>query len=111
MQRICTTLQKNSFLVELAGRKLKDSKEVPQQPYRQTRLNCLFNKGVLFYAEFNVRLFFFLLFNRFDIVCGCDLDTLPAAVLAAKLKGKKVIYDAHEYFPESPELIGRPAKQ
>jgi glycosyltransferase involved in cell wall biosynthesis len=31
--------------------------------------------------------------------------------LAAKIKGKKVVYDAHEYFPESPELVNRPAKQ
>ncbi len=111
MQRICSSLQQNGFSVELIGRYLPNSKAVSSQPFLQTRLNCYFKKGFLFYAEFNIRLFFFLLFNEFDIVCGCDLDTLPAAVLVAKIKGKKVVYDAHEYFPESPELIGKPVKQ
>ena len=41
------------------------------------------------------------------MICGCDLDTLPAAWVAARLKGIKVVYDAHEYFTESPELVGR----
>ena len=111
MQRICTSLQKNNFEVELVGRILPDSKEIIQQTFQQKRLKCFFNKGFLFYAEFNLRLLLFLLFTKFDIVCGCDLDTLPAALLAAKIKRKKVVYDAHEYFPESPELIGKPFKQ
>ncbi len=111
MQRICSTLQLRDFSVELVGRNVENSRPVSKQVFDQTRLTCFFNKGFLFYAEFNIRLFFFLLLNKFDIVCGCDLDTLPAAVLAAKLKRKKVVYDAHEYFPESPELIGKPFKQ
>lgn len=111
MQRICTSLQKNNYDVELVGRILPDSKEIIQQTFQQKRLKCFFNKGFLFYAEFNIRLFFFLLFTKFDVVCGCDLDTLPAALLAAKIKRKKVVYDAHEYFPESPELIGKPFRQ
>lgn len=111
MQRICSSLQQNGFSIELVGRYLQHSKAVSSQPFLQTRLKCFFNKGFLFYAEFNIRLFFFLLLNEFDIVCGCDLDTLPAAVLASKIKRKKVVYDAHEYFPESPELIGKPIKQ
>lgn len=108
MQRICSSLQKNNYDVELLGREFKDSKPYLKLPFRQTRIQCFFNKGFLFYAEFNIRLFFYLIMHKFDIVCGCDLDTLTSAVFAAKLKGKKVVYDAHEYFPESPELIGRP---
>ncbi len=111
MQRICSSLQNNNYDVELVGRILPDSKQVTIQSFKQTRLKCLFNKGFLFYAEFNIRLFLFLLFTDFEIVCGCDLDTLSAAVLSAKLKHKKVVYDAHEYFPESPELIGKPFKK
>lgn len=111
MQRICTSLQQNNFDVTLVGRVLPSSKPLQNMPFQQYRLKCLFNKGFLFYAAINVRLFVYLLFNKFDIVCGCDLDTLPAAVLAAKIKCKKVVYDAHEYFPESPELIGKPFKQ
>ena len=111
MQRICTTLQRNNFEVKLIGRKISNSKELTKQVYQQKRLQCFFNKGFLFYAEYNIRLFIFLLFSDFDIVCGCDLDTLLATTLAAKIKSKKVVYDAHEYFPESPELIGRYFKQ
>lgn len=111
MQRICTSLQQNNFDVTLVGRVLNNSKSLSNQVFQQDRLKCIFNKGFLFYATINIRLFIYLLFNKFDIVCGCDLDTLPAAVLAAKIKNKKVVYDAHEYFPESPELIGKPFKQ
>lgn len=111
MQRICTSLQKNKFDVQLIGRKINTSKPLSNMAFSQHRLNCFFKTGILFYAEFNFRLLLFLLFNSFDIVCGCDLDTLPAAFIAAKLKKKKIVYDAHEYFPESPELIGKPFKQ
>lgn len=108
MQRICTSLHKHSFDVTLVGRAAANATPLSNMAFSQIRLRCFFNKGFLFYAEYNIRLFIFLLFTTFDIVCGCDLDTLPATVLAAKIKRKKVVYDAHEYFPESPELIGRP---
>ncbi|HQV79301.1 MAG TPA: glycosyltransferase [Chitinophagales bacterium] len=111
MQRICTSLQNNSYAVELVGRKLSNSPSLQAHNFQQTRLNCWFTKGVLFYAEFNIRLFIFLLFSNYDIACGCDLDTLPAVVLASAIKRKKTVYDAHEYFTESPELIGRPIKK
>ncbi len=108
MQRICTSLSKFGYEVELVGRKRKHSKQLDAFPFKQKRIKCWRNKGFLFYAEFNIRLFFYLLFTSYDIVCSVDLDTLSAGVLAAKLKSKKVVYDAHEYFPESPELINRP---
>lgn len=111
MHRICTTLQKNGYSVELVGRVLKDSIQLSEYSFKQTRIQCFFNKGFLFYAEYNIRLLIFLLINSFDIVCSCDLDTLVPGVLASKWKGKKVVYDAHEYFTESPELIGKPIKQ
>ena len=64
-------------------------------------------KGWWFYAEYNVRLMLRLLRSRADIVWANDTDTLAACTLAAKLKGKKLVMDAHELFPEVPELIGR----
>jgi glycosyltransferase involved in cell wall biosynthesis len=111
MQRISTSLVDQGYVVELVGRFLPDSKPVSKQNFLQTRLKCRYNKRWLFYAEFNIRLFFYLLFSKADVICGCDLDTLPAAWLAARLKGIKVVYDAHEYFTESPELIGRKGVQ
>jgi hypothetical protein len=40
-----------------------------------------------------------------------DLDTLLPAFIAAKLKRKKLVYDAHEFFTQVPELIHRPITQ
>ena len=107
MQRICTSLANNGYAVELVGRLLPNSRPVSRQNFLQTRLKCIFHKKWVFYAEYNIRLFFYLLFSKADVICGCDLDTLPAAWLAARCKKIQVVYDAHEYFTESPELIGR----
>jgi glycosyltransferase involved in cell wall biosynthesis len=75
------------------------------------RLKCFFDKGKLFYLEYNLRLFFYLLFRKADIICAIDLDTIVAGYYAASLKGAKIVYDAHEYFPEVPEVVRRPRIQ
>ena len=74
---------------------------------RTRRMWLVFNRGPLFYAEYNIRLFFLLLFMKADIYGANDLDTLPAVFLASRLKNKVVVYDSHEYFTEVPELVGR----
>ena len=61
-----------------------------------------------FYAEYNLRLLLRLLRTRCDIVWANDTDTLPACWLAARLKGRRLVMDSHELFPEVPELIDRP---
>lgn len=109
MNRICTSLAAAGYDVLLVGRSLAGSVPLKNQAYRQKRLHCFFNKGKLFYAEYNIRLLFFLLFTRFDIICSIDLDTLVPGYLAGKLKGKPVVFDAHEYFTEVPEVINRPS--
>lgn len=107
MQRICGSLSKNGYRVLLLGRKRKDSIPLNPDDIETQRLNCLFKTGPLFYAEYNFRLFIYLLFTACDIICAIDLDTILPVLLAAKLKKKKCVYDAHEYFTEVPELIGR----
>lgn len=109
MMRICTTLTQEGYEVELVGRILSNSKPIQQKPYKQIRLRCFVNKGKLFYIEYNIRLFFFLLFRRFDIISAVDLDTLLPCFLTGKLKGKPIVFDAHEYFTEVPEVVNRPA--
>jgi glycosyltransferase involved in cell wall biosynthesis len=104
MIRVCNTLSQASFSVTLVGRVRKKSTALNQQIFNQHRLTCWFDKGVLFYAEFQLRLFFYLLFAKVDVIGAIDADTLLPATLVAKLKGKKVVFDAHEYFTEVPEL-------
>lgn len=108
MQRICSSLVSLGYDVTLIGRKLPHSVNLPAFSFNTIRLQCWFNKGFLFYAEYNVRLLFWLLFNSYSIVCAVDLDTIAPAVISSKIKSKKVVYDAHEWFPECPEIVVRP---
>jgi glycosyltransferase involved in cell wall biosynthesis len=107
MQRICSTLARDGFEVTLVGRILPTSTEIKGFPFKTHRFRCFVNKGALFYAEFNLRLFFLLLFRPFDILCSIDFDTIPAGATAAFLRRKKRVFDAHEYFTEVPELVHR----
>ena len=108
MIRIATTLAQNGFDVSLIGRIKKQSISLGNEPFQQKRLGVFFSKGKLFYLEYNLRLFFFLLKNRFDIVGSVDLDTLLPCFLVAKIKRKPIVFDAHEYFTEVPEVVNRP---
>ncbi len=108
MQRICTSLVRNGYKVLLVGREWSVSKPLIPQLYDQFRLKCKFNKGKLFYLEYNFRLFFYLLFKNADAFGAADLDAALPVCLKAKLTGKPFVFDAHEYFPEVPEVIARP---
>lgn len=109
MQRICHSLQSNGYDVLLAGTDLRGQTKPAQRSYRQKRLHTIFKKGKLFYAEFNLKAFFYLLFLRFDAVCAIDLDAIVPCYLVSRLRNKKRIYDAHELFCELPEVMSRPA--
>jgi len=111
MHRIADTLVLAGYRVTLIGRQLPDSRPLHPQNFRQVRLCCFFHKGFLFYAEYNIRLWFWLLFHSFDIVNAVDLDTIAPGWLAARMKGKKIAYDAHEWFPYCPEIVVRPRVQ
>lgn len=111
VHRSCMLMHEMGYDVALIGRRLPDSLPMPARPYRCIRMWLPFRKGPAFYAVFNVHLFFRLLFSRFDAVWTNDLDTLWASRLATKLKGKKLVFDSHEYFTGVPELVGRPRVQ
>jgi len=103
MQRICSTLA-SEYDVLLIGKKWKNSTDLSSRPFEQKRITCIFNKGILFYAEFNIRLFFILLFSSYSILCSIDLDTILAGYLASRLRSRTMVYDAHELFTEMPEV-------
>lgn len=108
MIRICSSLTRAGYEVLLVGRKLKSSISLARQPFKQKRINCLFEKGKLFYAEYNFRLFFYLMFKKMDCICAIDLDTILPCYLISKIKKTKRVYDAHELFCEMKEIVTRP---
>jgi len=109
MMRICTSLSQAGYNVVLVGRKLSGSVPLREAIYSQKRIRCWFNKGKLFYAEYNLRLLFFLLFKKIGCICAVDLDTILPCLFISKLKKTKRLYDAHELFCEMKEIVTRPA--
>lgn len=108
VHRTCVVLRELGYEVLLVGRLLPDSLPL-QRPYATKRMRLFFRKGPLFYAEYNLRLLFLLLFSKANLIVANDLDTLLACYLA---KGKRaLVYDSHEYFTEVPEIQGRFAKR
>ena len=61
------------------------------------------------YAEFNIRLFFYLLFQHADAICAIDLDTILPCYFISRIKKIPRVYDAHELFCEMKEVVSRPA--
>ncbi|MFN6944913.1 MAG: glycosyltransferase [Cytophagaceae bacterium] len=108
MERICQTLSSAGYDVTIIGREKKGSKSLEHKSYRQQRLPMIFQKGKLFYIEYNLRLFFRLLFIPCDVICSIDLDTIVPCYYAAKMRNKVLVYDAHEYFTEVIEVVRRP---
>jgi len=108
MIRICTSLAKAGYKTVLVGRKLRNSVPLQQQAFQQKRISCFFEKGKLFYAEYNIRLFFFLLFKKADCINAIDLDTILPCLFVSKIKRIKRVYDAHELFCEMKEIVTRP---
>src|SRR5688500_13049213 len=109
MIRICTSLTRAGYRVKLVGRKMKGSIPLTEQTVKQKRISCFFNKGKLFYAEYNVRLFFYMLFKNMNCICAVDLDTILPCYFISRLKRVQRVYDAHELFCEMKEIVTRPA--
>mgnify|MGYP000881425244 CR=1 FL=1 len=107
VHRTCTVLQELGYEVLLVGRKLPGSLPL-ERPYATKRMRLLFRKGPLFYAEYNLRLFFVLLVARASLFVANDLDTLLPNYVVARLRGKQLVYDTHEFYTEVPELLARP---
>ncbi|MES2628945.1 MAG: glycosyltransferase family 4 protein [Bacteroidota bacterium] len=107
VDKVCRSLTALGWEVVLVGRLLPNSLPL-NRSYRTRRMRLFFKKGALFYAEFNFRLFWLLLFSKADVFHSNDLDTLLANGLAARLRSKKLVYDTHEYFLGTPEIQERP---
>jgi glycosyltransferase involved in cell wall biosynthesis len=109
MIRIGRSLSNAGYDVLLVGRAMPGSKPLLPAAFRQKRLGCFFTRGKFFYAEYNLRLFVFLLFTKMDLVCAIDLDTILPCYLVSRLRKIRRVYDAHELFCEMKEIVERPA--
>lgn len=115
IQRIANTLAAHHYQVNIYHRTKRPSSIdttlfagksihiITLQPGVQT--------GPLFYLLYNFLLFFKLLFKASDAYYAVDADTLPAFTLLSQVKGVPMVYDAHEYFSEVPELSGKQFKK
>lgn len=108
VHKVALTLQDADYEVVLLGRRKKSSSALLPRTYKTKRFNLWFETGFLFYANYNFRLFFYLLFSKFDVFLSNDLDTLLPNFLVSKLRNKALVYDTHEYFTGVPELLHRP---
>ena len=111
VHKTCNTIHALGYDVLLIGRKQRKSQSLLPRRYKVKRMSLFFEKGMLFYAEYQIRLFLYLLFHRSDILVSNDLDTLLPNYLVSKLKKKTIVYDTHELFCEVPELQHRPLKK
>ena len=108
VNKVAVLLEDLGYDVEWIGREMKDSVAL-HRSFCTRRMKLLNSKGGLFYAEFQIRLFFELLFrcNRKSMLLSNDLDTLLPNFLISRLFGIPMVYDSHEYFCGVPEIQGR----
>ncbi len=111
VHKVCSTLHNLGYDVTLVGRKQRSSLPLAGRDYKAKRMFLLFEKGVFFYSEYQIRLFFYLMFHKADVLVSNDLDTLLPNYLISKLKSANLVYDSHELFCEVPELQGNPRKK
>ncbi len=108
VNKVAVLLEDLGYEVEWIGREMKDSVEL-HRSYLVRRMKLWNSKGGFFYAEFQIRLFFELLFrcNRKSMLLSNDLDTLLPNFLISRFFGIPLVYDSHEYFCGVPEIQGR----
>lgn len=107
--RTVASLGKLDCSVSLEGRRLGKG-DIPDIPGVQIRRSSLlFRRGALFYLELNLRYLFIALCSKNKFFWVADLDALPGVWIASRIRNKRrIIFDAHEHYVESPELTDRP---
>ena len=98
VQKQALLLTDMGYTVTLIGRYKGKSPSLFLPRVRVKRLRVLFRRGPLMYILFNASLFLRLLVRRSDLYVANDLDTLIPCYSVARLFGKSLVYDAHEYF-------------
>lgn len=111
VRKTCHSLNKFGLRVHLLCLKSKYNKQEEQKDFVLHPIRRIFKKNFTYYAELNIRIFFYLLFKRLDIIWANDLDTLLGCFLVGKLRRKPIIFDSHEMFCQVAELQNNPKAQ
>jgi glycosyltransferase involved in cell wall biosynthesis len=104
--RVASSLTKHGIHVVIIGR-TNTTVNRKYEDIRLVRFRMFFHTGFLFYAEYNIRLLFFLLIKKADLIVANDLDTLPACWFVSRIKRTSLLYDAHEFFTDQAGLKNR----
>jgi glycosyltransferase involved in cell wall biosynthesis len=94
--------------VTIIGRYLGKCCDSGLVTFKTKQFRMIFKKTFFFYMFFNIRLFIYLLFHKYNLLVSNDLDTLLPNYLVSRLKRIPLVYDSHEYFTGLPELNNRP---
>lgn len=78
--------------------------DLPKVFKKKQKNKLVINALKLFY--FNLKEFFWLMKNDFDIVHACDFDTYIPALMAVKIKRKKIVYDIFDFYADM--LVAKP---
>lgn len=106
VNKVATSLFEMGHEVKVLGVK-KPTWTHYEKEYETARFSVWFKKSILFYIEYTVRLFLHLLFEKCDVIWANDTDTIMPCVLVGRMRGKQVVSDSHELFPEVPEVTDR----
>lgn len=111
VHKTCMTLHKLGYKVTLIGRRQRKSLDLAPRDYATKRMFLLFEKGPLFYAEYQFRLLFYLVLHKSNLLISNDLDTLLPNYIVSRVKSAALVYDTHELFCEVPELQNNTQKR
>jgi glycosyltransferase involved in cell wall biosynthesis len=106
MHRICNSFLQRGDHILIIGHQKKSSLPILEKKFGQKRIRTFFNKGPLFYLEYNIRVFLILMACSTRYFYAVDSDTLLSVGMASILGRTSFVFDAHEYFSELPELAG-----
>lgn len=108
VQKIAETVSTLDCDILIVGRTLGECCKKKLVPFPVKRFRMLFRRGFFFYQFFSIRLFFYLLFCKCDLLVANDLDTLLPNFFVSKIRGIPLVFDSHEYFTGLPEIRDKP---
>lgn len=108
VNKMALFLKKKGYDVTLVGIRHRNSPTLETRTYETYRMRMIFKRSWKFYAEYNIKLFFYLLFEKCDLLISNDLDTLLPNFLVSRLRKKELVYDSHEYFCGELSVVSKP---